>query len=178
MHAILKFFFYLIENVSKVTVWNSNYMNPINNNAIEINFDNFLFKILYLFLVREFNFIDMSSVDLRTHSLCMKLINTYNSNRRTRFYKFVNLQYVFDWCSFIWLVYKNVHLQLCDDSRCQFIWCCIIKIVNDVQNHIEFDKINIFENNFRSIWKIRLENVEHRKFFYRTNIMNKRARLT
>ena len=71
-------------------------MNFANDNAIEMNFDDFLLEILYLFLVREFNFINMSSVDFRTHSLCIKMMNIYDSNKRIRFRKYINLQCVFD----------------------------------------------------------------------------------
>ena len=71
-------------------------MNLINDNAIEINFDDFLLEVLYLFLVREFNLINMNSVNFRIHSLRIKLINVYDSNKKTRFYKYVNLQHVFD----------------------------------------------------------------------------------
>ena len=85
---------------------------------------------------------------------------------------------IFNWYSFIWLIYENVHLQSCDDNRRQFIWCCIIKIVNDTQNHVELDEINILENCFRLIRNICFESVEHRKFFYRTNIIKKQIRLT
>ena len=42
-----------IEDILKVIVWNSNYVNLVNNNAIEINFDDFLLEVLYFFLVRE-----------------------------------------------------------------------------------------------------------------------------
>ena len=91
-------FFYSIENVSKVTVWNSKHVNLVNDNAIEVNFDDFLFEVLYLFFVREFDFINMSSVDFRTHSFRIKLINIYDLNKRIRFRKYVNLRYVFNWC--------------------------------------------------------------------------------
>ena len=50
--------------------------------------------------------------------------------------------------------------------------------MNDTQDHVEFDEMNIIENYFRSIRNIRFKNVEHRKFFYRTNMMKKQARLT
>ena len=39
------------------------------------------------------------------------------------------------------------------------------KIVNDTQDYIELDKINIFENYFRSIQNIRFKNVKHCRFF-------------
>ena len=76
-------------------------MNLVNDNAIEVNFDDFLFKILHLSLVREFDFINMNLVDFRTHSLRIKLINAYNSNREIRFYKYINLRCVFGLCSFV-----------------------------------------------------------------------------
>ena len=66
-------------------------MNLVNDNAIEINFDNLLFEILYLSLVREFDFMNINSVDFRIHSFCIKLINAYNLNREIRFCKYVNL---------------------------------------------------------------------------------------
>ena len=50
--------------------------------------------------------------------------------------------------------------------------------MNDTQDHVELDEINIFENYSRSIQNIRFKNVKHCKFFYRTNIIKKRARLT
>ena len=37
-----------IENISKVIVWSSNHMNFVNNNIIEMNFENLSFKVLYL----------------------------------------------------------------------------------------------------------------------------------
>ena len=49
--------------------------------------------------------------------------------------------------------------------------------MNDTQDHVELDKINIFENYFRSIRKIRFESVEHRRFFDKTNIIKERAEL-
>ena len=36
------FFFYSIENVSKVVIWNFDHVNLIYNNAIEMNFNDFL----------------------------------------------------------------------------------------------------------------------------------------
>ena len=71
-------------------------MNLVNDNAIEINFDDFLLEVLHLFLVREFDFVNMNSIDFRIHSLRIKLINVYDSNKKTRFRKYVNLRYVFD----------------------------------------------------------------------------------
>ena len=122
LHVILRFiFFHLIEDISKVIVWSSNHVNLVNNNVIEMNFDDLLFKVLHLFFIREFNFINISSVDFRIHSLRIKLINAYDSNKKTRFHKYVNLRCVFDWYSFVWLIHKNVHFQLCNDSRRQFI---------------------------------------------------------
>ena len=49
--------------------------------------------------------------------------------------------------------------------------------MNDTQNHVELDEVNIFENCSRSIRNIRFEDVEHRKFFDKTNIMKERAEL-
>ena len=123
LHAMLKlvFFFHLIEDILRVTVWSSNHINFVNNNAIEVNFDDFLFEVLHLLLVRELNFININSVDLRIHSLRIKLINVYNSNKETRFRRYVNLQCVFDWCLFIWLIHESAHLRSCDDNRRQFI---------------------------------------------------------
>ena len=93
LHAILKsVFFNSIENVLKVIVWNSNHVNLVNNNVIEV---------LHLSFVREFNFINMNSIDFRIYSLYIKLINVYDLNRETRFYKYVNLRCIFDWCSFV-----------------------------------------------------------------------------
>ena len=133
LHVILKLiFFHLIENISRVTVWSSNHINLVNNNAIEMNFDDLLLEVPYLSLVREFNLININSLDLRIHSFRIKLINASDSNRETRFRKYVNLWFVFNSCSFVWFIHKNVHFQLCDNSRRQFIWCCIIKIVNDI----------------------------------------------
>ena len=178
LRAILKsVFLYLIENVSKITVWSSNHVNLVNDNAIKINFDDLLFEILHLSFVRKFDLININLIDFRIHSLRIKLINVYNSNKRIRFRKYINLRCVFDWYSFIWFVYENAHLQLYDNNKCQFIWCCIKKIINNTQNYVELDKINILENCFRSIRNIRFENVEHCKFFYRTNMMKKRTRL-
>ena len=178
LHTILKLIcFHSIENISRITVWSSNHVNLVNNNVIEMNFNNLLLEILHLFLVRELDLINMSSVDFRIHSLYIKLINAYDLNRETRFCKYVNLWYVFNWCSFVWLIHENVHFQSCDDNKRQFIWCCIIKIVNDIQNHVELDEINIFKNCSRSIRNIRFENVKHHKFFDETNIMKERAEL-
>ena len=102
LHAILKsVFLHSIENVSKVIIWSPNHVNLVNDNAIEMNFDNLLFKVLYLFLVHEFDLVNMNSVDLRTHSFRIKLINAYDSNRKIRFCKYINLQCIFDWCSFV-----------------------------------------------------------------------------
>ena len=106
LYAILQsIFFHSIENVLKVIIQRSNYMNLVKNNTIEMNFDNLLFEILHLFLIREFNFINMSSIDFRIYSLRIKLINVYDLNKEIRFRKYVNLWYVFDWCSFIWFIY-------------------------------------------------------------------------
>ena len=133
LHTILKFiFFHSIENVSKVTVWNLNHVNLVNDNAIEMNFDDLLLETLHFFLVRKFDFINMSSVDFRIHSLRIKLINVYDSNKEIRFRKYINLQYIFNWYLFVWFIHESVHFQSCDDSRRHFIWCCIIKIVNDI----------------------------------------------
>ena len=179
LHPILRsIFLHSIENVFKITVWNSNHVNFVNDNTIEVNFDDLLLEVLHLSLVREFNFININSVNFWIHSLCIKLINIHNSNRKIRFRKYVNLQYIFDGYSFVWLIYKNVQFQLCDDSRHQFIWYCIIKIVNDIQDHVELDKINIFENCSRSIRNICFKNVKHRRFFYRMNMIKKRIQLT
>ena len=71
-------------------------MNLINNNAIEMNFDNLLFGILHLFLVHEFNFINISSGDFQIHTSCIKLINIYDLNKEIHFRKYVNLRYIFD----------------------------------------------------------------------------------
>ena len=101
LHVMLKFSFYSIEDISRIIIWNSNHVILVNNNAIEMNFNDFLFEILHLFLIREFNFINMNSIDLRIYSLRIKFINVYDLNKKTRFYKYVNLRYVFDWCSFI-----------------------------------------------------------------------------
>ena len=49
--------------------------------------------------------------------------------------------------------------------------------MNDTQDHVELDEINILENYFCSIRNFRFENIKHRKFFYRTNMMKKRTRL-
>ena len=97
LNAILKsLFFHSIENVSKITVWNSNHVNLVNDNAIEMNFNDFLLEVLHLFLVREFNFINISSVNFRTYSRCIKVINVYDLNRKTRFRKWINLRCVFN----------------------------------------------------------------------------------
>ena len=50
--------------------------------------------------------------------------------------------------------------------------------MNDTQDHVELDEINIFQNYFRLIRNIHFKDVEYCKFFYRTNIMKKRNRLT
>ena len=71
-------------------------MNLVNDNAIEMNFDDLLFEILHLFFVREFNFINISSIDFRTLSFRIKLINVYYLNKEIRFRKYINLQCVFD----------------------------------------------------------------------------------
>ena len=119
LHLMLKLVFLCsIENISKVIIWNSNHVNLVNDNVIEMNFDDLLFEVLHLFFVREFHFININSVDFRTHSLCMELINVYDLNKKIRFRKYINLRCVFDWCSFVWLIHKNVYFQSCDDSRC------------------------------------------------------------
>ena len=89
-------FFHLIEDISEVIIWSSNCMNFVNDNAIEMNFDNFLFEVLHLSFVREFNFVNINSVDFRIHSLRMKLIDAYNSNKKTCFRKSINLRCVFE----------------------------------------------------------------------------------
>ena len=71
-------------------------MNLVNDNVIEMNFHDLLLEVLHFFLVRKFNFINISSVDFRIHSLRRKLINVYNLNKEIRFRKYVNLRYVFD----------------------------------------------------------------------------------
>ena len=142
-----------------------------------MNFNDFLFEVLHLFFVREFNLININSIDFRIHSLRIKLINVYDLNKEIHFYKYVNLRCVFDWCLFIWFIYENVYFPSCDNSRRQFIWCYIIKIMNDTQNHIELDEINIFEKCFRSIRNIRFKNVKHCKLFDETNIMKERTEL-
>ena len=114
-------FFHLIENVSKVIVWSSNHVNLVNNNTIEMNFDDLLLEVLYLFFVCEFDLVNMNSIDLRIHLFRIKLINAYNSNKETHFYKYVNLWCVFDCCSFVWLVHESVYFQSYDDSKRQFI---------------------------------------------------------
>ena len=178
LHAMLKLIFlYSIEDILKIIVWNSNHINFVNDNAIEMNFDHFLLEVLHLFLVREFNFVNINLIDFRIHSLCIKLINVYDLNKETRFRKYINLRCIFDWCSFVWFIHENVHFQSCDNSRRQFIWCCIIKIVNDIQDYIEFDEINILENCFRSIRNIYFEDVKHYRFFDETNIMKRRVEL-
>ena len=109
LHAILKsVFLYSIENVSKVIIWSSNHMNLVNDNIIEVNFNNFLLEILYLFLVHKFDFVNINLIDFRIHSLRIKLINVYDSNKETRFRKYINLWYVFDWYSFVWLIHKSI----------------------------------------------------------------------
>ena len=122
LHAILKFiFFHLIENISRITVWSSNHVNFVNDNAIEVNFSDFLLEILHLFLVHKFNFINMNSVDLRIHSFRRKLIDVDDLSKETRFRKYVNLRCAFDWCSFVWFIHKSVHFQSCDDNKRQFL---------------------------------------------------------
>ena len=122
LHTILKSIsFYSIENISKIIIWSLNHVNLVNDNAIGMNFDNFLFEILHLFLVCKFNVININLVDFRIHSLGIKLINAYNSNKETCFYKYINLRCSFNWCLFVWLIHKNVHLQSYDDNRRQFI---------------------------------------------------------
>ena len=119
LHTIIKsVFFYLIKNVLKVVIWSFDHVNLVYNNAIEMNFDDFLFNVLYFFLVFKFNFINMNSVDSRIHSLRIKLINVYNLNKEARFHKYVNLWCVRDWCSIVWFLNKNVHFQTCDDNKC------------------------------------------------------------
>ena len=84
-------FLHLIENISKIIVQSLNHVNLVNDNVIEINFDNLLFEILHLFLIREFNFININSVDFRIYLLCIKLINVYDLNKKTHFRKYINL---------------------------------------------------------------------------------------
>ena len=143
-----------------------------------MNFDDLLFEILYFFLVREFTSINMNSIDFRIYSFRIKLINLYNLNKKTRFRKYVNLWCVFDWYSYVWFIHENIHFQSCDNNKRQFLWCCIIKIVNGTQNHAKLDEINILENCSRSIRNIRFKNVKHCRLFYRTNMMKKQIRLT
>ena len=71
-------------------------MNLVNDNAIEMNFDDFLLEILHFFLSREFDLININSVDFRIYSFRIKLINVYNSNRRIHFRKYVNLRCIFN----------------------------------------------------------------------------------
>ena len=102
LHVMLRFvFLHSIQNISKIIVWSSNYINLVNDNAIEMNFDDLLLEVLHLFFIREFNFININSVDFRIHWLCIKLINVYDLNKRTCFCKYINLWYIFNWCSFI-----------------------------------------------------------------------------
>ena len=102
LHIMLKFIFLCsIENILKVIIWNSNHVNLVNDNAIEINFDNFLFKVLHLSFVRDFSFININPIDLRIHSLRTKLINLYDLNKEIRFRKYVNFRCVFHWYSFV-----------------------------------------------------------------------------
>ena len=61
-----------------------------------MNFDDLLLEVLHLFFIRKFDFINMNSVDFRIHSLRIKLIDVYNSNKETRFRKYINLRYVFN----------------------------------------------------------------------------------
>ena len=118
LHAMLRLvFLHSIENHLKIIIWNSNHVNLVDDNVIEMNFDNLLLEIVHLFLIYEFDFINMNSVDFRIHSLRIKLINVYNSNKEIRFHKYVNLHCIFDWCSFVWFIDKNVHLQSYDDNR-------------------------------------------------------------
>ena len=132
LHAIMKFvFLHLIENVSKVVVWNSDHMNLVYNNAIEINFDDLLLDVLHLSLVFKFDLININSVDSRTYLLRIKLINTYDSNKKAHFYKYVNLRCARNWCSIVWFLNESVHFQTCDDNKRQIIWCIIIRIINN-----------------------------------------------
>ena len=86
LHIMLRLvFFHSIENISRIIVWSSNHVNFVNDNAIEMNFDDLLFEVLHLFLIYKFNFININSVDFRIHSLCTELINVYNLNKETRF---------------------------------------------------------------------------------------------
>ena len=102
LHAIIKFvFFHSIENVSKVAVWSSDHVNLVYNNVIEMNFDDLLLDVLHLSFVFKFNFVNINSVDFRIYSLRIKLINVYDLNRKVRFYKYVNLRCVRDWCSIV-----------------------------------------------------------------------------
>ena len=118
LHAMLKLiFFHSIENISRIIVWSSNHVNLVNDNTIKMNFDDLLFEVLHLFLICEFDFININSVDFWIHSLRIKVINFYDLIRKTRFRKYVNLRCVFNWCSFVWLIHSSVHLHLYDDSR-------------------------------------------------------------
>ena len=102
LYAIIKFvFFHSIKNVSKVVVWSFDHVNLVYNNAIEMNFDDLLLDVLHLFFIFEFNFINISSVDFRTHSFRIKLINVYDLNKKIRFRKYVNLRCVRDWYSIV-----------------------------------------------------------------------------
>ena len=97
LHVIVKLvFFHSIENISGIIIWSLNCINFVNDNAIEMNFDDLLFEVLHFSLVHNFHFINMNSVDLRIHSLCIKSINVYDSNKETRFRKYINLRCIFD----------------------------------------------------------------------------------
>ena len=92
LHAMLRLIlFHSIENILRIIIWSSNYINFVNDNAIEVNFDDLLLEILHLSLIYEFDFINISSVDFRIHSLCIKLINIYDSNKEICFRKYINL---------------------------------------------------------------------------------------
>ena len=49
--------------------------------------------------------------------------------------------------------------------------------MNDIQDYVELNEINIFENYYRSIRNICFKDVEHRKFFDETNIIKERTEL-
>ena len=110
LHAIMKSVFsHSIENVLKVVVWNFDHVNFIYNNAIEMNFDDFLFDILHFLFILKFDFVNISLVCFRIHSLRIKLINVYNLNKKIHFCKYVNLRCARDWCSIVRFLNKNVY---------------------------------------------------------------------
>ena len=61
-----------------------------------MNFDDFLLNVLHLSFIVKFDFVNINSICFRTHSLRIKLINVYDSNRKVHFYKYVNLRCVHD----------------------------------------------------------------------------------